>query len=213
LGRANLAIRTGAYDQAERWLNDCQRRRPDDIPVWRARLSWAIATNRIDVVCQAMTHLPDVESRPDQLHQLQAWLASRQGDGQTERQELECLLATDPADRSALDRLAQLAKQTGQPARAAELRRQKEEIDRLRARYEKLAERRQPIRDAVEMARLAQRLGRDFEARGFLTVAVAADPDRPDLRHDLEQLSQRQRIRKSPVIERPSNGIIRVPEE
>src|SRR5262249_16936038 len=53
LGRANLAIRTGAYDQAERWLNDCQPRRPDDIPVWRARLSCAIATNLIDVVCQA----------------------------------------------------------------------------------------------------------------------------------------------------------------
>ena len=50
LGRANLAIRTGAYDEAERWLDACQQRRPDDVPVWRARLSWGIATNRIDVV-------------------------------------------------------------------------------------------------------------------------------------------------------------------
>ena len=53
LGRANLAIRTGAYDEAERWLDACLRRRPDDVPVWRARLSWGIATNRIDVVKQA----------------------------------------------------------------------------------------------------------------------------------------------------------------
>ena len=53
LGRANLAIRTGAYDEAGRWLDACQRRRPDDVPVWRARLSWGIATNRIDVVQQA----------------------------------------------------------------------------------------------------------------------------------------------------------------
>ena len=38
LGRANLAIRTGAYDEAGRWLDACQRRRPEDVPVWRARL-------------------------------------------------------------------------------------------------------------------------------------------------------------------------------
>jgi len=30
LGRANLAIRTGALDEADRWLDACARRRPDD---------------------------------------------------------------------------------------------------------------------------------------------------------------------------------------
>ena len=33
LGRANLAIRTGAYDEAERWLNACLLRRPEDVAV------------------------------------------------------------------------------------------------------------------------------------------------------------------------------------
>src|SRR5262249_46557896 len=37
LGKANLAIRTAAYDEAARWLEACQRRRPEDIPVWNAR--------------------------------------------------------------------------------------------------------------------------------------------------------------------------------
>jgi len=41
------------------------------------------------------------------------------------------------------------------------------------------------------MARLAERLGREFEARGFLNVAISDDPNRADLRRDLERLSQR----------------------
>ena len=138
-----------------------------------------------------MTHLPAAESKPAQLHRLNAWLAAKRGDVDTERRELERLLAADPADLTALDRLAQLAEKDGQPARAAELRRKKAEIDRLRARYVKLHERKQPIRDAVEMARLAEQLGRGFEARGFLTMAVSDDLNREDLRHESEWLGQR----------------------
>jgi thioredoxin-like negative regulator of GroEL len=188
LGRANLAIRTGAYDEAERWLDACQRRRPDDEPVWRARLSWGIATNRLDVVQQALTHLPAVTSIPSQVHRLKAWLAVNRGDFATERRELERLSTIDPADRTTLDRLAQLAEKDGQPARAATLLLKKAEIDRLRARYEKLHERKQPIRDAVELAHLAEQLGRVFEARVFLTLEISADPDREDLRHNLRRL-------------------------
>ena len=68
-----------------------------------------------------MTHLPAAESNPAQLHRLNAWLAAKRGDVDTERRELERLLAADPADLTALDRLAQLAEKDGQPARAAEL--------------------------------------------------------------------------------------------
>ena len=35
LARANLAIRTGANHEVQRWLDACQRRRPDDVPGWR----------------------------------------------------------------------------------------------------------------------------------------------------------------------------------
>ncbi len=47
LGRANLAIRQGAFDEAARWLDACRKRRPDDVPVWHARLDWALATGRV----------------------------------------------------------------------------------------------------------------------------------------------------------------------
>jgi enediyne biosynthesis protein E4 len=190
LGRANLAIRTGAYDQAERWLDSCRRRRPEDVPVWSARLRLGVATERIDVVRQALLHLPAAESTEAQLHRLNAWLCSHRRDVEAERRELERLVAADPADLTALDRLARLTEKGGQPARAAELLRKKAEIERLRARYEKLYDRKQPIRDAVEMAHLAEQLGRVFEARVFLTLAISEDPDRADLRHNLGRLSQ-----------------------
>jgi tetratricopeptide (TPR) repeat protein len=189
LGRANLAIRTGALDEAEHWLDACQRLRPEDFAVWRARLSWAIATSRFDFVKQAVTHMPATESNPARFHRENAWLAAQRGDVATERHELELLVAADPADVTALGRLAELAEKETQFARAAELVRKKADLDRLRARYLKLHDRTQPIRDAVELARLAEQLGRRFEARVFLTIALSEDPARDDLRQDLERLS------------------------
>jgi tetratricopeptide (TPR) repeat protein len=188
LGRANLAIRTGGFDEAGRWLDACQGLRPNDPPVWRARLNWGIATNQISVVQTALTHLPAAEATPAAVGRLRVWFAAHRRDVGTERRELERLLAIDPADRTALDRLARLAEIDGEPAEAVELRRKKTEIDRLMGRYEKLHDRKQPHRDAVEMAHLAERLGRRFESRVFLTLAISADPDREDLRRDLARL-------------------------
>src|SRR5262249_26478723 len=47
LGRANLAIRTGSFDEAAQWLDACLRRRPHDQAVWRARLDWAMGSGRL----------------------------------------------------------------------------------------------------------------------------------------------------------------------
>ena len=138
LGRANLAIRTGAYDEAEHWIDACQARRPEDVAVWRARLDWGIATNRIDIVKQAMAHLPATEANPGRFHRQNAWLAAHQGDLAAERRELNLLVAADPADVSAVARLAQLAEREGQAAARAELMRTTAEIDRRLARYRQL---------------------------------------------------------------------------
>jgi enediyne biosynthesis protein E4 len=178
LGQANLAIRTGAHDEAERWLDACQRRHPDDVPVWIARLHWAVATKRIDVVQQALTHIPATESNPAQVHRVNAWLAAQRGDVADERRELELWVAADSAAVAALDRLAEFAAKDSQPARAAELLRKKADIDHSLARYMKLHERKQPIRDAVKLARLAEQLGRRFEARVFLAIANSEEPAR-----------------------------------
>jgi hypothetical protein len=70
------------------------------------------------------------------------------------------------------------------------LRRDKAEILRLQDRYQALDRRNQPIRDAAEMARVAEQLGQGFEARAFLTVAIAADPGRDDLQSNLARLER-----------------------
>jgi len=189
LGRANLAIRTGDYGLARRWLVACLKRRPQDVPVWSAWLSLGIASNRTDLAQQALTHLPADALTSARVHRLDAWLCSRRGDNEAERRELERLLAADPADLKALDRLAQLMDLAGQPTRARDARAKRAEIERFRSRYEKLFDRNQPIRDAEEMAQLALRLGRAFEARGFLTIEISEDQEREDLRRKLGRLS------------------------
>ena len=58
LGLADLATRTGRFDEAGDWLARCERARPEDRAVWRARLNWALAAGRPDEVVRAATHLP-----------------------------------------------------------------------------------------------------------------------------------------------------------
>jgi tetratricopeptide (TPR) repeat protein len=190
LGLANLEIRTGNYDDAEHWLDACLKRRPDDVPVWRTRLNWGMATSRVDVAREALAHLPASESTPAQVYRLEAWLAAKQGNHATERQTLERLITAEPTDLTALKRLSELARRVGQSERTAELQGRAGEIDRLNARYRKLYDRNQPIRDAVEMGQLALRLQRTFEARVFLTVAAAESLHPNDARRELQWLSQ-----------------------
>jgi enediyne biosynthesis protein E4 len=193
LGRANLAIRAGAYDEAARWLDACLRRRPDDVPVWRARLSWALAAGRVAEARTALTHLPAAESTPAEVQNLAAWFASQRNDVESERRALERLMVEAPAEFTALDRLVELTAKAGQIDRAARLRDQKTRIERLRARYQKLHMRYQPSRDAAEMAQLAEQLGRWFEAKVYLTLAEAAGPGRGDHPGDRARLTRHSR--------------------
>jgi thioredoxin-like negative regulator of GroEL len=188
LAKANLAIRDGSYDEAARWLDLCAQRRPEDAAVWLTRLNWAMRTDHVELARRALTHLPAEASTPAQVQKLAAWFAVKRGDVASERRALERLIAADPADLAALDRLAGLAIESGQPERAGALGRAKTEIEQSTARYEQLHARHQPRRDAAEMARLAERLGCWFEARAFLTIAVAADPERVELARDLARL-------------------------
>jgi enediyne biosynthesis protein E4 len=198
LGKAKLAIRVGSYDEAARWLEACLRRRPDDIPVWRARLDWALATHRLADVRHALGHLPVEESSLAQVHRLKAWLAAYQRDLDSERRALEHLVSVDPTDFAALDRLVVIAEKEGKADHAAQLRRDQTEIDRLQARYEKLDKRNQTIRDAREMASLAERLGHQFEAKVFLTIAIATNPEHGQLRDQLVRSSQDVSTTQSP---------------
>jgi len=180
LGKANLAIGAGSHDEAARWLEACVRRRPTDIPVWQARLDWALATHRLADVRQALGRLPVDASAPAHVERLKAWLAAYRDDLTAEKRALGELVAIEPTDFAAIDRLVAIAEKAGEPDRANQLRQQKIEIERLKTRYEKLDGRNQTIRDAREMASLADRLGRRFEAKVFRTIANATDPEHRD---------------------------------
>jgi tetratricopeptide (TPR) repeat protein len=189
LGRANLALRTGAADEAERWLDKCQKLRPDDAALWHTRLRLGLLTKRSGSVSIAQDHLRAESLTVAEAHRVRAWQAADWSDFGSERKELEIVLAADPADERTLTRLAELAKEAHEPEKAAELTRRKAEVARLRERYVQLHGRNQPIRYAEELSRLAGALGRTFESRGFLTIAVSEEPRRADLRQRLRQLN------------------------
>jgi tetratricopeptide (TPR) repeat protein len=191
LGKANLATRLGEFDEAARWLGQCLERRPDDCSVWRARLEWALAAQRPAEASAALAHLPVESTMPWQVHKLAAWFAARRGDVTAEGRALERLIEANPDDTAPLDRLAELAIRAGQSARAAELRRRKTELDQIRTQYQNAFRRDQTVRDAEEMARLAEQLGRFFEAKVFVTVAASNGTPARDLAAALKRLQAR----------------------
>ncbi len=171
LGKAHLAIRKGRFDEAARWLEACLDRRPRDVAVWRARLNLAVATARVEEAQDCASHLPADPYRPGEVYRLAAWFAGRRGETRAERRALEQLIAVDPEEGFAFERLAVLLEGDREPNRASELRRRKSDLEGVLARYKERFARDQPLRDAAEMARLAEQLGRDFEARAFRVLA------------------------------------------
>jgi enediyne biosynthesis protein E4 len=192
LAKANLAIQQGEFIEAGRWLDACQDHRPDDTAVWCSRLTWAMKTRRVSAARNALRHLPIGESTA-QVYRLAAWFAAQHADQDAEERALRSLLLIDPDDNPAIDRLTELAVISGKPEQVTELRHRKSEVDQLQLQYQQLLLRDQPVRDAAALAHLAERLGRRFEAKAFLTVAVSWSPARADLRDALARMMHEDR--------------------
>ena len=159
LARANLAIRTGRFDVAGRWLDACLQRRPDDRATWRSRLELAVASGDADAAWQALEHLPADEYSPAESLRLRAWLARQQGDDRAERTALMALIDQEPGDTAGLDRLAELALTAGDAAEGDRLRSRQAEMTAAKERYRLLLRGETPG-DPAELARLAETLGR-----------------------------------------------------
>jgi lipopolysaccharide biosynthesis regulator YciM len=172
LAMADLETRSGHFEAADGWLSRCERARPDDPVVWRARLDWARAADRPDEAVRASAHLPAASLPQSRILALRAWLAFKEGDHQAERTSLEELLALEPFDAAALERLADLDAGAGNAARVADLRRRKAALDEAREQYRVLMEKKDLPAHAAELARAAEALGRTFEARAWWTLAA-----------------------------------------
>ena len=193
LGQANLATRAGRFSEAEPLLEACLRRRPEDPAVWMARLEWAMADDRVDQARSALSHLRDDHLAEARVWKILAWFAARRGDDDAGRRAWDRVVEADPGDLAALERLAELALKLGETPRAERLRRRKAELDRALNRYLDLfwlTRRSDLARHAPEMARLAESLGRRFEARGFLTAILWHDPSDLEAREGLARLDR-----------------------
>src|SRR5262249_19603182 len=153
------------------WLKQCLARRPEDSTVWRARLEWATATGRVAEAVDALRHLPAGRLEPAQLLTLRAWLAAHRGDDRAEHSALTRRLEREPGDTQAVARLAELVARAGQTAQVSELRRREAELDRAAEAYRKLLTPAVPTGRYDQLGRLAETLGRWFEARGWWTLA------------------------------------------
>src|SRR5262249_20693079 len=158
-------------DEADRWLRDCEARRPEDPAVWRARLDWALAAARPDVARQTLAHIPADEDSDIEVFALRAWFADQDGDQAVERAAWEQLLKLDPGNVKALDRLAVLASAAGQAEQAAQFRHRRLELERVDAEYRKLLASPDAPPHAGELARLAQTLGRRVDREIWSSLA------------------------------------------
>jgi enediyne biosynthesis protein E4 len=188
LGWANLAIRNGQFADARRWIDACLRRRAEDPAVWQAELDWGQGTEQFDPVRRALAHLPVERFSHSGVEALRAWLASRRHDTETEQRALEQLVQNEPGQCAALERLAVMATQAGRVEQTNELRRRKSTMGQVRQRYVDLYNQNRFADDAPELARLAETLGRRFEAIGFLTWITQLDPDDHDALTALNRL-------------------------
>jgi tetratricopeptide (TPR) repeat protein len=190
LGRANLAIRTGEFAEANRWLDACLERRPSDPAVWKSRLNLARAIGDIAQVRRSLEHLPPDHIPPKEALSLSTWFAARLGNAERERKALTRLLEEAPGHFQAVERLAELELQAGYLERAAELRKRKAELDRAKVRYEMLVMSQGPLDTGhvTEAARLAEVLGRRFEARGLWSMALKRAGHNAEARQALARL-------------------------
>ncbi len=172
LGQAMLATRTARFDEADEWFRRCLERRPDDPVIWLARLEWAMAADRPADAFDTLQHVPSDRIDADRRLEIRAWLAARSGDARAEEDALNQALDRVPGDTRVLARLAELAALDGRSDRVAELRRRKAEADRAADAYRRLLFTRVPADGFDELGRLAEALGRWFEARGWWTLAL-----------------------------------------
>ena len=135
LAVADLATRTGRFEEAAEYLVRCEQARPDDPAVWLAVLESGRAADRPDEVMRAARHLPGSAVSRSLVLALRASMAARRGERHVELEALEALVSLDPTDTAAIDRLAALVAQDGEQDRARELRDRKAMINAATERF------------------------------------------------------------------------------
>ncbi len=190
LGRARVATRTQRLVEAEAWLKRCANP-PTDEPVWRAWLDWARAADRLDVVRNALQVIGSKRLGTVERLGWRAWFAQRADDAAAERRALEAWLTLEPRNPVVLIRLAELATEAGDTDRAAVLRATKGEVDRSLDSYNQRMTDSDAVAGAADrlaLGRLAEAIGRQFDAKTWYTLALQAEPGNAEARSACSRL-------------------------
>src|SRR5262249_60389464 len=137
---------TGSTDaRGTRW-NKSSTTPPETPAVWHAVLQNSLAAGTASEAQRALHSIPAEHLSAPEQWSLRAWFAANRNDPAAERSALEQVVEVEPGNTAALDRLAALALQAGQPDGAAALRRLLQETLREKERYRRLLiEDRSPI--------------------------------------------------------------------
>jgi tetratricopeptide (TPR) repeat protein len=174
LGRANQAITVGRFDDASRWLDCCAARRSDETAVWQARLKLALATGNTVGFWKAVARLPADGFDAATVLSFRAWLMAVRHDEASEERELRALVAVDPGNTKALERLAALLIRLGRVKESEELHRRKAELDRAHHTYRNAVVSGGDLTSrAAELAELSAKLGRRFDSQAWSILAEA----------------------------------------
>ncbi len=176
LARAYMYTQLADFGRAQADIDGCLARRKDDPAAWKALVDWAVAAGKPDVARAALDHVPAATADRTQILELGAWLARQDRNFMAERRFLDQLLEIEPARSSALSRLAELRQNDGDKKTAALLRQRKGEIDVAFGQYMRLYRQDRMIEHLDELATLADRLGRRFEARSFWELVRQREP-------------------------------------
>ncbi len=172
LGRANVAITTGRFDEAAPWLERCLGRRPDDPAIWRARLDLAVAALDEAGFWSALSHLPAAAFDAAAVLKLRAWLMALRHDPAAEERELRSLVEVDPGNTKALERLAALMVALSRVKESEDWHRRKAEVDRAHDKYRKMMFDGDDLSSrADELAALTSTLGRPFDSQAWSILA------------------------------------------
>ena len=191
LVRARVATCYGRFDEARDDLDKCPESAFAPGVLARVRLQWAIAAGEPEEAKRALQGIPIDQVAASEPATLRAWFAARRNDATAERLALEQVIAIEPGNTTAIDRLASLARQAGDSQSAAALRRRQEDALLDKNRYRRLMiENHDPIpqEELHERARLAERLGRWYESEGWLRLALEREPSDRSAREALDRV-------------------------
>ena len=193
LARAYLATRYGRYAEGAPWLDRSCGRSPDDPGRLACDVAMGAGRRRPEEAVACAGPDPGRRLTPRGAMVPPRLVRRRRDDAAAERDALEHLIAIEPGNTQALDRLARCSHpgRPGRSRRGAPPPPGGEPRDKERYRRLLIADRLAiPLDELHERARLAERLGRWFEAKGWLTLALERDPGDRLARDALDRLDR-----------------------